>query len=47
MTTWTKKSHGLPEGYSEYLEEKKNMNVSNKEYCQLLQKSIYGLVQAA
>ena len=37
----------FPEGYEEYLFEKKGARFESKYYCLLLKKALYGLVQAA
>jgi Reverse transcriptase (RNA-dependent DNA polymerase) len=37
----------FPDGYERYLQTEKGKDVSAKEHCILLLKSLYGLVQAA
>jgi hypothetical protein len=37
----------FPDGYERYLREVRHENVSSDEYCLLLEKALYGLVQAA
>ena len=37
----------FPEGYEVFLKQKLGLNYSATEYCLLLEKALYGLVQAA